>query len=490
MLQFVGQPIIDVGVATIMAFNKRDLPEQVTKEDLDRIVEYMLAHYMRQPLKSFLASAIFTINAGYFNPTMGQETRKSEIERCLRSYTLTTTLPSEICVFCGHPACDVVYRQHIALTAAERMINFGSGGRPGLHVCGGCLLASQAFPLGCTVKCAGRALLVHSDNPALTLAFASAFLRENRRILGLMNAEDTKISYPRTIVVSQLVKIQKDQQSYREDWGSLTAYHLTNYGANPDVKIMHLPSQAIDFLRTVESDKYSQIWQAIVARAWAQPKEAKKGKAKIDVDGEQATHVSAEQPRAVEPLGARRNSLYEDLFDLFARPQHSRRFVRRYFLGQYEVPDSTSPTSGRKPALWDLTTVFLRKVLQMEQYRIDAIREVGDRLATAITENDDRKLLISLFKAHNYGTLRTVLVKANREQVKVGAAPLISFGEFVTIFQEGVDLPYTDWSLARDLIYIRVLDRLYEQSIVMAQEALIEIEQTGDEQSEQESEMV
>src|SRR5579885_313949 len=145
IVRFVDQPIIDVGVATIMAFNDRDAPEQVTKEDLDRIVTYILAHYMQEPIKSFLSS-IYP-NSAYVNPTMGDEKRKATLERYLRGYATPASDASLVCVFCGQPACDVVYRQHIPLTAGEGMINFGPGGRPGLRVCGGCLLASQAFPL-------------------------------------------------------------------------------------------------------------------------------------------------------------------------------------------------------------------------------------------------------------------------------------------------------------------------------------------------------
>lgn len=62
----------------------------------------------------------------------------------------------------------------------------------------------------------------------------------------------------------------------------------------------------------------------------------------------------------------------------------------------------------------------------------------------------------------------------------------------MTIFEDSEDLPRLDWSLARDLIYIRVLDRLYDDpdwfnsNSSAVQEAMDKIEQT-EQQEEQEA---
>jgi hypothetical protein len=37
---------------------------------------------------------------------------------------------------------------------------------------------------------------------------------------------------------------------------------------------------------------------------------------------------------------------------------------------------------------------------------------------------------------------------------------LVTFDQFVSIFEEGEELPYRDWKLARDLLLIRVIERL------------------------------
>ena len=54
MIRFTGHPLVDVGVAVITLFNRRQRPEEVTEADLERMADYVTAEYVRQPLKSFL----------------------------------------------------------------------------------------------------------------------------------------------------------------------------------------------------------------------------------------------------------------------------------------------------------------------------------------------------------------------------------------------------------------------------------------------------
>lgn len=63
--------------------------------------------------------------------------------------------------------------------------------------------------------------------------------------------------------------------------------------------------------------------------------------------------------------------------------------------------------------------------------------------------------------ARSYAHLRVILLKASQRQVRNGNPPLIGFDEFLTVFEEGEELPYRDWSLARDLLLIRVIEQLY-----------------------------
>lgn len=441
-LHYTGQPIIDVGVATIVAFSGRATPDQVTDDDADALGEYLMDVYMREPLKSFL-STIYP-NSAYASPTMKDDKRQATMLQLLRAYRAPLLTPHTLCAMCAEPAQAMAFRQHLPLTAGETIINFGASGRPGVPLCGGCLLASQTFVLGSVIK--GRALLVHSDDPATTLAFARTFLAANRQRLSLaLAAEDeAKTSYPRTIVISRLLDIKHDVPDL--EIGAVTAYHLTNYGPSANITMYALPSEVVDFLEMVGADQYRPAWQAIVAQAW----ETGKGKKGADAP----------------PTGPRRNRLYDDLFTLFAQPDTLAKFLRRYFVvGAAQSARSLPEATAARFSVfsWPLVDLFLRKVVRMDKYRITVLQNVGDRLAQVIMEDNDTSLLRTIYIARSYRDLRVALLRQNTSQVRNGAPPIIGFDDFVSLFEHSEDVARTDWSLARDLMYLRVLDRLYTQ---------------------------
>ena len=62
-----------------------------------------------------------------------------------------------------------------------------------------------------------------------------------------------------------------------------------------------------------------------------------------------------------------------------------------------------------------------------------------------------------------YGFFRTALIKANLAHVKRGNPPIITFDPYVEVFEEGNELARPDWKMARDLVLIRMIERLYDR---------------------------
>lgn len=96
----------------------------------------------------------------------------------------------------------------------------------------------------------------------------------------------------------------------------------------------------------------------------------------------------------------------------------------------------------------------------MDKTRIDHIRNLGDRLAHYIEAENDQKFLLEIYTAKSYELLRNALIKAGRRAITRSGQPLVTFDQFVSIFEEGEELPYRDWKLARDLLLIHVIERL------------------------------
>lgn len=98
----------------------------------------------------------------------------------------------------------------------------------------------------------------------------------------------------------------------------------------------------------------------------------------------------------------------------------------------------------------------------MQQERIDTIRSLGDVLAQHVMSENDRKFFHSFMTAQRYDELRAILIKASTAQIRSGRPPLIDFESYIRVFEEGSELPYSDWRLARDLVLIRMIERLHQ----------------------------
>jgi len=469
MLKYTGHPLVDVGMATIAAFvGKRDL-SSITEADLDRVADFMARQYVIDPLKSFLTVAF--PNSGFTNPAFSKtpEKREEYAERVLRGYKRDVPRLAERCVFTGEPAIGIAlseklppgraFRQHIPLLTGEEVINFFPGGDAGLPVSGEALLAIQAFPLGCA-KCGGRLLAVHSDNFDLMYDFAAEFLAYNRQTITLAQQQGSKKlqeakSSAKTLLIETLLKVEQSRQDEARERRpfSVTAYHLSNIGATPSLDIYYLPLELTDFLREIISPNYRREWDAIVHRAWwrsSQPKRKGNG-------GESA------QEESTRP---RQNVLYEDLFQL---PGNAREFVRRYFLRipvrTRSADDPRRTYSLREEAgliSWKLTELFLRRIMNMDKDRIQQIRELGDRLAAYVSEQNDKRFFRAFFD-HRYNYFRTALIRANIAHIQRGHPPLITLDPYIAIFEEGSEVAAPDWRLARDLVLIRMVEQLYLQ---------------------------
>ncbi|MCS6907436.1 MAG: type I-B CRISPR-associated protein Cas8b1/Cst1 [Anaerolineales bacterium] len=467
MLKFCGHPFVDVGIATITAFCGKSSPEELETSDLQAVADYLAEIYVDPCMTGYLSIA-FTMNAGYTQPGYSKTPHKKAAyaQKVLRAFSPEVPKRVEVDVFLGLPIADQsfgveetekrskgrAYRQHIPLLTGEDVINFFPYGDAGLPVSGEALLAIQALPLGC-VKIAGKLLAVHSDNPEIMIYFARKFLEQNRLEIQLARQNREKFSpdvhrLERTLLVELLLEateFQKEAQSQDQPF-SITAYHFSNSGQGPSLDIYHLPMQTIAFLRIVQSAGYRNEWSKIVTRAWQKPP-IKKG---------------ASDETFVPP----KNYLFEDLFSL---PENASRFLRTYFLRipvrSKDAQDPRSEYSFLSEAdivNWKIPSEFLRRILNMEKERIEKIRNLGDVLAEYVNAENDTRFFRDFFTQNRYDYFRNTLLKANLAAVSRRKPPILSFDSYIQIFEEGLEIPAGDWRLARDLVLIRMIERLYQ----------------------------
>lgn len=490
MLRYTGHPLIDVGVATITAFVGKTDAEQVTGDDLNEMASYIEENYTRNPLRSFLTVA-FTSNAWFaqdaYNPDKTglskedrekrRSARKLWADRHLHSWeNQSAGTVDDLCVFTGEPAVATALsgkliagragRAQLPLLQGDDNINFYPGGSSGIPISGSALLCLQAFPLGCA-KVAGSLLAVHADDRRLTFRFAQDNLRRNLAAVSIAQQSDSsKLEEARhslrTLLVGTLLDLQRarsETETEDDAPSSVTAYHLNN-GKTPKLDIYYIPLEVTTFLRRATSFRYRAQWDALVKRGWQQaPRQT--GKAKV-----------------VDRFEPRRNYLYEDVLSL---PSDAPRFLRRYFLRfalrsarEDDPRGSYSPLREADLISWDLTELFAQEVLQMDPGRVDQIRQLGDRCAAYVRGENDRRFFQAFLTETRYSPLRLALIRADLKAVRRGQGPLITFDQFIEVFEEGEEVPRRDWTLARDLVLIRMIEQLHANGWLAGHAADIE----------------
>jgi CRISPR-associated protein Cst1 len=467
LLRWTGHPLVDVGIATLCAMSEKRNPSDLTLEDLDKAGEEMAAYYFGGMMGAYL-TCVFP-NAGYVNATMSDGNRNEYKGRVLFAHRAAADANAMggVCVFSGDSATHLIDRAQLPLSTGAGILNFYPGGIGGCCIAGPYLTALQALPLGGR-RADGRLLIAHGDDPVLTVDLARRYLEDNRRYLSLRalskgaplsrskpwNDKYPDASAPRSLLLSDLTDILREGKYAT---GSVTGYWLTNSGQGPDLDIFAIPSTLVRFMEKIGTAGLSGMWSGMLLRGWQgyetpdPTEEDKKPKKK-----RRTKKAPGSGP------GKSKNLVLEDLLaifkDGFIYPDAAQRFVRLHLLGAVNSTERI-----RSPKTWKLTELFLTEVVGMDRSRLERIRTFADRIAVYIAEQNDRRLFNALlFQARKLGELRGVLVKAQRTEAKVRNQLLFGLDDYYGVFEAEDAVGITRWDLVRDLVAIRVVEKLHD----------------------------
>jgi CRISPR-associated protein Cst1 len=483
MLDWTGNPLVDVGLAAICALTDKSSPAEINLEDLDRAADEMREYYFSGGLTSYL-SCVF-MNSEYVQPGEGakkQESRKKYAERVLYAHrqSLEAEAQGLTCAFSGKPATHLIHRGQMPMITGEGVLNFFPASTGALAISGPYLTALQAVPLGGR-RCEGKMLVAHSDDPTLTLELARLYVEDNRRLMQLVKAgglpakdgpdpaldreqgswdatnkrakyPDAKV--PSSLIISDLIEISQTRGFSAEVHAGLTVYWLTSSGQGPSLAYYNLPSNLLTFVRKASMAPTHARWMNVVTGGW-QSLESKGGKS-ADKKSRRKDTVSLSAPSGP---GRSRNVVLSDLFaiyeDGFANRDAIRRFVRRHLLTYLGGRIRRSVDCD-----WALTELFLKEVLGMQQERIEAIRTFADRLAEHIRQRNDRPFFRDLVYLDRAYEFRNALTKAQRNEARANGGLLFGMDDYLKVFEADDAVGRSEWALIRDLISIRVVEQL------------------------------
>lgn len=500
LLKWTGHPLADVGVATLCAMAGKNDPAELTPDDLTKCGKELKAAYTDGLFVAYL-TCVFP-NSAYVNPTMKADSREVAMARLLQPHRSEPDdgVSGVRCIFSGEPATHLLDRAQMPMLTGAGVLNFFPAGLSEMPVAAPYVLAIQALALGGR-RSEGKLLIVHCDDPQWTLHFARKYVERNRYIIDLANSnrlpteddpgdllklempgglnKEKKPKYPdakapKSFVMEDLMSVVTERSTGRlaQSFTSVTIYMLSNSGQGPSLAIEQIPGQFIDFMQDLHSGQYATKWKRLVARAWrgAQVEETS--------SDEEAPKRKAKKPAKIIPSGPGRshNDLYNDLLEIFDHGfcnwHAATRFIRRHLLCD---PNRFYYDAGRVPSLaprftyeqlefidWELTALFLTKVLGMKPERIALIKEFATRLAELIDTHNDKQLFRQLVYTAGEWQYRAVLTKVQMQYAKDRGKLALGFDEYVDVFLAADAEERVSWSLVRDLISIRLVEKLFE----------------------------
>jgi CRISPR-associated protein Cst1 len=447
-IQFVGDPFVDTGAA-VLEFRLDKPCADFSESDLAFQANELASLYRQKAWIGYLT--VHFPNSCWCNATMGPDKKQRQQNALLRAFNWPDLAERE-CVYCRRPAQQIADRSTIPLLTGATTMTTGPGGEPGLPVCSACLFAVQFYPLA-TLKVNGRPLFwwtprrEGSLNQDWMFCLTSDFAKRVSQILEGSPDQVPSLNWPSTRLLESAEEVLLKARDLDLPLVDLLGCHMTNYGSGPDFEEIRLKRGILEFLRAAK--QYS-AYRTIRDSAWetvpAKPRKA------------------ATKPARNSPSGYRRNFFFEDIGKMQRRATIGRTaIIHRHF----------TPHAGREAGVFELACHFARKVLEMTQEQVKAIKELAGQIAAS---RQAENYLDRLFQRRGFTNYIRTLTEISDRMKRANEAPLAT----ETILQafdltNEDDASPRDEGLVRELILIRLIE-------VLPQERLKELPQLESEE--------
>lgn len=332
------------------------------------------------------------------------------------------------CVGCGRRDADLLLRrENVPLTGSGALRNFFPTFAEGVGYCSACALAIQLAPLA-FVASAGKFLMMHSNSWNALRSWTRVCVDDIRQqairkeISGCYNRGYSNPRNGLFYMTSQMV--QYEETLATEDV-AMQVYCFSNYNQGPELEIFHLPANLFRFLRYAYQGKFIKAWIRIVRSGYQK--------------------VNWKKVKSEEDYKNRINLVHEFLLQ--------GRSILGFFLNR---------KARQARGNWELLSLYLKEVQQMEESRLEAIKQVGDFIAESIRKSERDRRLGQLERARSYRECRNILRFVIRDRIRQGEdEPLFSLDDYVNHLFPDEDDNFTRWSETRDLLVFRIYEKLH-----------------------------
>jgi CRISPR-associated protein Cst1 len=461
MIHYTGNPYVDAGVA-VLELRLQKACAKFTLHDLDSQAKEIRREYTKSLWKSCLM--VHLPNCAWTQKDLSSEKNKAYLSKVLESYKPEFPELDRKCAFCGRPAKIFADRRYVPLLTGETIMSSGSGGAPGLPVCGWCVYAVHFYPFA-TLKVEGRPLFWWSPDPLWTVRLTQIFIEKLNQVLALASEELPKLRWPKTQLLQAardaIIKLENKKSSPVPPLSDIAGIHATNYGTDPNFEELHIPRGLLEFWQEAGS---FPAYREIENRAWeTQTVKAKLKKNKKTKDTEEIKEDKDSGKTQIPFEFIRRNYLYESLGEAFRSTDFQREaklVAANFFLRRH----GKNVTSGTL----EVTELFLQKVAGMERERLEAIREIADHIADhLIIGAGERRAAGQLIRRKlRLGEFLQFLSYVQRK-LSDAHKPL-SWEKILTALnlQSDEDRTASDYWLVQELVLIRLYERLANSPVL------------------------
>ncbi|MGI8493815.1 MAG: type I-B CRISPR-associated protein Cas8b1/Cst1 [Pyrinomonadaceae bacterium] len=436
LLVWTGNPFVDGGIAAILVQQKKNKPEDIFKEHLENVSEFIQSIYVTEKWKK----AIYSI---FVNYPLSQPSYKTEEKKREKLKEFLDDLLSEAeeikesgdCIACGRRNTSKrKNRQHIPMTGSGGVTNYFSFTADGADYCDICAFAVQCSPL--TYYACGKLGLLHTNSPKILRRWANITLEniQQQKILknytGCFNEGFTN---PQNALFHLLEDLTRNlEENWKEENPSLRLYHFTNYIQGPDLDIYDLPTSVFRFFAEIRNNPKYQDWRNIVRRGYFF---VKKGQ-EIGLNTKEKTEDDYKNSK---------NRIYQKLLS-----------------GRSILPHFLNIRSRKAYGDFSLLEVYLKEVLNMNKTRIETIKKVADEIANFIRASDKGKArLRNLEESTKFRDFCNVLRRISMERIALlkPEKPLFTLDEVAEeLFPEGA----LTFGETRYLILFRLYEQLHD----------------------------
>jgi CRISPR-associated protein Cst1 len=458
MIRYTGNPYVDAGVA-VLELRLRKPCAKFTLDDLAVQTKEITREYSRPLWKSYLM--VHLPNCAWTQKDLSSEKNQAYLNKVLQSYKPEFPELDRRCSFCGRPAKIFADRRYIPLLTGETVMTSGTGGVPGLPVCGWCVFAVHFYPFA-TLKVEGRPLFWWASDSRWTLRLTAIFVHKLESILAMSAEEIPKMRWPSTRLLEAarqaMEKVEMDglPSPERPPLSDVIGIHATNYGTDPNFEELRIPRGLLEFWK--EAGTY-EAYREMERRAWddpSKPTKGGKGKKKKSEDARSAQEKET-------PEFSRKNRLYEALGGAFRSDDYrekAKHIATQFFLRRQDA--------NVAPGTLAVAELFLEKVADMERERLNSIRDLADHIADhLIIGAGERKIAQQLVRRKlRMGELFQLLSKIQRKLSDIGKPLQWEKVLLALNLANDEDRTASDYWLVQELILIRMYERLANSPIL------------------------